>query len=173
MKEKLKSIEILLLDVDGVLTDAGIIYTDSGEQIKRFNAKDGLGIRLLMDNGIKTGIITGLSSKALHHRCEKLGISILYDNVKNKAAAIEDISIKTGIKYANMAFAGDDIIDLPAIKKVGVSFCVADANETIKEHCDFVTTLNGGYGAVREICEMILKAKGLWEGILETYLTRC
>ncbi|MCK5686451.1 HAD-IIIA family hydrolase [bacterium] len=171
MKNKLANIELLLLDVDGVLTDGGIIYSDSGEQIKKFNAKDGLGIKLLMEAGVKVGIISGLSSNALKHRCNKLGITLLFTDIKDKAKALDSILTKTGINAEKMAFVGDDLIDLPVIKRVGVSFCVSDASCDIKKHCDIITDLKGGHGAVREVCEQILKAKGLWEDILNKYLS--
>lgn len=171
MEEKLANIELLLLDVDGVLTDAGIIYSDSGEQIKKFNAKDGLGIKLLMEAGVKVGIITGLSSKALEHRCQKLGISLLFAGIENKSKVLRSIVSQTGIHPENMVFVGDDLIDLPVMKQVGVSFCVADACDDVKRHCDIITNLKGGHGAVREVCEYILKAKGLWSNILNRYLS--
>jgi 3-deoxy-D-manno-octulosonate 8-phosphate phosphatase (KDO 8-P phosphatase) len=171
MKNRLANIELLLLDVDGVLTDAGITYTDSGEQTKKFNAKDGLGLRLLMDAGIQVGIITGLSSKALEHRCSKLGISLLFAGIKNKSKVLDSIISQTGIDPEKMIFVGDDLIDLPVMKRVGVSFCVADGSDDVKKHCDFITNLKGGHGAVREVCENILKAKNLWDDILKTYLS--
>lgn len=167
----LSKIQLLLLDVDGVLTDGTITYTDSGSQIKQFSSRDGLGLRLLMDAGIDVGIITGRKSNALHHRCTDLKITLLFDGIRDKAAALEDICSQTGIKKQNMAFAGDDLIDLPVMKAVGTSFCVADASNDVKNHADIVTRACGGHGAVREICEMILKAKGLWQTILDTYLS--
>ncbi len=171
MKKRLANIKLLLLDVDGVLTDAGIIYTDSGEQIKKFNAKDGLGIKLLIKAGVDVGIITGLRSKTLEHRCQKLGISLLFAGIKNKSKVLDAIVSQTGIPPENMVFVGDDIIDLPVMKRVGVSFCVADGHDDVKRHCDRVTKLKGGCGAVREVCESILKAKGLWNNILNKYLS--
>ncbi len=171
MKNRLADIELVLLDVDGVLTDAGITYTDSGEQIKRFNAKDGLGLKLLMEAGIEVGIITGLTSKALEHRCHKLGITLLFAGIKNKAKVLESIVAQTGIKKEKIIFVGDDLIDLPVIKRVGVSFCVADACDDVKKHCDIITDHKGGHGAVREVCETVLKAKGLWDDILKKYLS--
>ena len=171
MKNKLANIELLLLDVDGVLTDGSINYTDSGEQIKRFNAKDGLGLKLLMEAGIKVGIISGLSSKALEHRCSKLGINLLFAGIENKSKVLDSIIARTGITSEKIIFVGDDLIDLPVIKRVGISFCVADACDDVKNHCDIVTNLKGGYGAVREVCEYILKAKGLWNDILNKYLS--
>ncbi len=165
----LADIRLLLLDVDGVLTDGSITYSDSGEQIKTFNSRDGFGLRLLMDSGVKVGIITGRVSKALGYRCENLGITLLFDGATDKAAALEKIILETGIPADHIAFAGDDLIDLPVMKKVGVSFCVADAPEEVKQHSRIVTTRQGGRGAVREICESILKAKGLWDNIRDRY----
>jgi 3-deoxy-D-manno-octulosonate 8-phosphate phosphatase (KDO 8-P phosphatase) len=169
--DKLKKIELLLLDVDGVLTDGSITYSDSGEQIKSFNSKDGLGLRLLMDSGIKVGIITGRKSKALEYRCQNLGITLLFDGIKNKSTALDEIIDITHINKEKIAFAGDDLIDLPVMKAVGVSFCVGDAAKDVKNNSDIITTQKGGHGAVREICESILKAKGLWAGILNSYLS--
>ena len=166
----LADIQLLLLDVDGVLTDGSITYSDSGEQIKTFHSRDGFGLRLLMDSGVRVGIITGRVSKALGYRCENLGITLVFDGVKNKSVALEKIILETGIPAGNIALAGDDLIDLPVMKKVGVSFCVADAPEEVKQHSRIVTTREGGRGAVREICESILKAKGLWDNIRDRYL---
>nr|NJM03180.1 HAD-IIIA family hydrolase [Desulfobacula sp.] len=171
MHPGLNDIRLLLLDVDGVLTDGGITYSDSGEQIKTFHSRDGFGLRLLMDSGIRVGIITGRVSKALRHRCDNLGITLLCDGAKDKAAALEKIILETGIPAGNIAFVGDDLMDLPVMKKVGVSFCVADAAEEVKQYSRMVTTRGGGRGAVREICESILKAKGLWENIRNQYLS--
>jgi len=170
MKTKLANIELLLLDVDGVLTDGAITYSDSGEQIKSFNSKDGLGLRLLMDAGIKVGIITGRKSKALDHRCQNLGITLLFDGISDKLKALETITSKTGTALNKIAFIGDDLIDLPVMKKVGVSISVSDASCDVKNHCDIITKQKGGHGAVREICERILKEKGLWGKILNQYL---
>ncbi len=171
VNKKLSGIKLLLLDVDGVLTDGRITYTDSGEQIKQFNVKDGLGMRLLMDAGVDVGIITARKSKALAHRCNDLGIRLLYDGIKDKCAALKTISQKTGVDISHIAFAGDDLIDIPVLTRVGVSFCVADASEEVKTQSDVVTTCNGGFGAVREICEQILKAKSLWDSIVKKYLS--
>ncbi len=171
MKTKLANIDLLLLDVDGVLTDGSITYSDSGEQIKSFHSRDGLGLRLLMDSGIGVGIITGRKSKALEYRCENLGITLLFDGIKDKSKALDTITARTGIAAENTAFVGDDLIDLPVIKRVGLSFCVPEAPEEVKTHSDIITNKKGGQGAVREICESILKAKGLWDTILNQYLS--
>jgi len=171
MKNKLAKIELLLLDVDGVLTDGSITYSDSGEQIKSFNSKDGLGLKLLMNNNIGVGIITARKSKALEHRCNNLGITLLFEGINDKAKALDTISLQTGIKAQKIAFIGDDLIDLPVIKRVGVSCCVFDAVTDVQDHCDIITSKKGGRGAVREVCESILKAKGLWDTVLNQYMS--
>jgi 3-deoxy-D-manno-octulosonate 8-phosphate phosphatase (KDO 8-P phosphatase) len=124
-----------------------------------------------MDSGIGVGIITGRKSKALEYRCKNLGITLLFDGIKDKSKALEKIILQTGTAAEKIAFAGDDLIDLPVMKRVGVSFCVSDAPEDVKTHSDFITSQKGGQGAVREICERILKAKGLWDTILNQYLS--
>ena len=164
---KLKKIKLLLLDVDGVLTDGGIIYHDNGAETKVFNVKDGLGIRLLLEAGIHLGIITGRRSNALSFRCKDLGINLIYDGVKNKIDVLDALLDQTGVSAEEVAFIGDDLPDLRLMKTIGLSIAVGDAHETILNNADMVTSANGGQGAVREVCETILKAKGLWENILE------
>lgn len=165
--KRLKNIKLLLLDVDGVLTDGGIIYTDSGEQVKMFNSRDGLGIRLLQDAGIQVGIVTGRASRVLRHRCDNLGIDLLFDGIADKASVLQEISEKTRIDPGEMAFVGDDLVDLPLFARVGVSVAVGDAHEVVKKKADWVTTSGGGSGAVREVCDEILKSKELWDQIVE------
>ncbi len=168
--EKLEPITTLLLDVDGVLTDGGIIYGDDGAETKVFNAKDGLGIRFLMDAGVSVGIVTGRRSGALLHRCRNLGVEHVLDGVGDKAAVLDDIRERMGADPEEIAFIGDDLPDLPLMKKIGCAIAVADAREEVRERADIVTRAPGGNGAVREICESILKAKGLWDEILGRYL---
>ena len=170
-KIKLRQIKLLLLDVDGILTDGQIIYSDSGEQIKSFNSRDGLGLRLLMDSNIQVGIVTGRKSKALVHRCQNLGIDLIFDGIKNKALALTEIIQQTGVQVQHIAFSGDDLIDLPAMTRVGFSFTVPDAPEEVKNHAQMITSARGGHGAVREICEIILKAQGVWDQIINKYLS--
>jgi 3-deoxy-D-manno-octulosonate 8-phosphate phosphatase (KDO 8-P phosphatase) len=166
---KLKKIKLLLLDVDGVLTDGGIIYNDNGDETKAFNVKDGLGIRLLMEAGIYLGIVTGRRSNALYSRCKDLGINIIYDDVGNKVDVLEALLHETGVLAEEVAFIGDDLPDLSLMKMIGLSIAVGDAQKTILNNADMVTSAKGGHGAVREACEAILKAKGLWEDILERF----
>ena len=164
---KLKNIKALFLDVDGVLTDGSIIYSDSGSETKVFNVRDGLGIRLLIKSGIKVGIVTGRKSDALLRRCENLGIDLIFDGITDKASALDTILDRTGTKSKEIAYMGDDIVDIPLMKRVGVSIAVADAHEIVIKTADLVTAAKGGAGAVREVCELVLKAHHRWQSVLE------
>jgi len=168
--DKLERIKLLLLDVDGVLTDGTIIYDDNNREIKHFYSRDGLGIRLLMDAGIKVGVVSGRRSGVLIHRCRNLGIELIYDGVSDKAALLDTILEQTKMTEQEIAFVGDDLVDLPIMRRVGLSVAVADAAEVVKENADMITTASGGAGAVREICEAILKSQGHWENILKRFL---
>lgn len=165
----LKDIRLLLLDVDGVLTDGSILYTDSGEEIKIFNAKDGLGIRLLMAAGIEVGIITGRSGTALRHRCKNLGITRVHDGARDKAAVMEHIFQETGFSPRQVAYIGDDLPDRAVFSRVGLAIAVADASPEIRRLAQMTTTAKGGHGAVREVCEAILKARGDWDRLVKRF----
>jgi 3-deoxy-D-manno-octulosonate 8-phosphate phosphatase (KDO 8-P phosphatase) len=164
--EKLKNIQLLLLDVDGVLTDGRIIYSDAGSQVKEFNVRDGLGIKLVMAAGIKVGIVTGRKSDALHHRCRDLEIAYLYEGVRQKGQLLERIVAQTGVDADQTAYVADDIPDLGLMGRIGLSIAVADAHELVKKYADWITSAPGGCGAVREVCEALLKARGSWEKII-------
>jgi 3-deoxy-D-manno-octulosonate 8-phosphate phosphatase (KDO 8-P phosphatase) len=170
LQNKLKRIKLLLLDVDGVLTRGDIIYNHNGLETKFFNVKDGLGLRLVTDAGIKVGIVTGRSSKALKHRCNDLGIEYVFEGIKDKAALLTRISEKTGITVERTAYVGDDLPDLPIMNRVGISIAVADACDVVRKNAAMVTRAKGGQGAVREVCEAILKAQGLWEKTLNRFI---
>jgi 3-deoxy-D-manno-octulosonate 8-phosphate phosphatase (KDO 8-P phosphatase) len=161
LSEKLKSIKLLLLDADGVLTDGGIVFGDDGSETKIFNVKDGLGLRLAMENGIKVGIVTGRKSPALGHRCRDLGIRLLFEDVHDKAKMLEEIIERTGIAAGQTAYVGDDLPDLALMRHVGLSIAVADAHEIVRKKADWTTSAAGGRGAVREVCDAILNARGL------------
>lgn len=167
--DKFKKIKLVLLDVDGVLTDGSVIYSDSGAETKVFHVRDGLGIRLLIKAGIQVGIVTGRASEALRHRCRNLGIDHVYDAVHDKAATLDQILEKIRVTAQEVAFVGDDLLDIPIMKRVGLSIAVADAHAAVIESADWVTRAKGGSGAVREISEKILQSQGLWEDILNRY----
>jgi 3-deoxy-D-manno-octulosonate 8-phosphate phosphatase (KDO 8-P phosphatase) len=165
---ELENIKLLLLDVDGVLTSGQIIYSDKNIETKVFNVRDGLGIRLLQTAGIDVGIVTGRTSAALLNRCNDLGITMIYDGIKSKGEIFDSILSTTHLQAQNVAFVGDDLPDLSLMKKVGVSIAVADAHDAVKKIADIITRRNGGEGAVREVCEMILEAKNMLKKMIET-----
>ncbi len=168
IQSKLKLIKLLLLDVDGVLTNGQITYASGNIETKSFNVKDGFGIRLLQSAGIQVGIVTGRTSEALLHRCADLGITMIYDGVSAKGDLLDSILSVSGFLADEVAFVGDDLPDIPLLRKVGVSIAVADAHDLVKKNADMATLKKGGDGAVREVCEQILKAKDLWEKIVQT-----
>ncbi|MDA8141918.1 MAG: HAD-IIIA family hydrolase [Desulfobacteraceae bacterium] len=166
--ERLKRIQMVLMDVDGVLTAGEIIYGDSGEQYKIFDVKDGLGIRLLKEAGCRVGIVTGRSGEALRHRCRNLGIEMLFDGVRNKSQVLVQATAQTGIAPEATAFIGDDLPDLAIMKHVGLAVAVADAHDMVRSAAHLTTKAPGGRGAVRELCEAILKAQGRWDHLIQT-----
>jgi 3-deoxy-D-manno-octulosonate 8-phosphate phosphatase (KDO 8-P phosphatase) len=168
-EERLAAIRLLLLDVDGVLTDGKIIYDDRGAEIKAFHVRDGLGIRLLIRAGIQVGIVTGRSSPALIHRCRDLGIDHLWDGVKDKGKVLPGILTDLSMAAEEVAFVGDDFPDLPIMRRVGLSIAPSDAHPLVQEHVHMITAAPGGNGAVREVCEAVLSAHNLLEKVLAWY----
>ena len=168
-REKIKPIKLLILDVDGVLTDGKIIYNDSGEEIKAFHVRDGHGLKLLMRAGIGIALITGRKSKVVLHRARDLGIKNVYQRVTNKIEVYEKILKGKNLKDENVGFVGDDLVDIPVLKRVGFSAAVGDAIPEVREVADYVASKKGGEGAVREICELLLKVQNKWEEITERY----
>ena len=165
-----KNIKLLLLDVDGVLTQGEIIIGQTGELCKVFNAMDGLGITLAKSHGIQVGIVTGRSSDIVRHRAGELGIDILYMGVKNKLSILKEILAQGTYSIEEIAFMGDDLNDLPIIKNVGFSIAPANAAVEIRERAHYICRRSGGNGAVREAIEYILKNQGLWSQIINEYL---
>lgn len=163
---KLKQIEMVILDVDGVMTAGEIIYSDSGAQTKVFNVKDGIGIRLLKEAGIQVAIITGRQGQALRHRCINLGIDLVFDGISDKKKALEEITQLTGVAPEAMAYVGDDLPDLPVMKTVGLAVAVADAHEMVQNCAHIVTDAPGGRGAIREVSEALLKAQDRWDDLI-------
>ena len=167
--QKLKRIQLLLLDVDGVLTDGGIIYSDAGSETKVFNVKDGLGLKLVMDAGIQVGLVTGRRSEALQHRCRDLGIRYLFDGVRQKDQLLEKILAQIGAVADSTAFVGDDLPDLGLMRLVGLAIAVADAHDLVRKNADWITSSAGGRGAVREVCDALLVARGIWQETIERF----
>ncbi len=169
MRSRLEGIRLLLLDVDGVMTDGRIIYDDREGEIKAFDVKDGHGIKLLQRAGIRVGIITGRQSAVVDRRANELGIELVYQGAKDKLAPFMDILLKTGLTAEQVAYVGDDLPDLPILRRVGFAATVADAVAEIKPHVHYVTQNGGGRGAVREICDLLLKETGRWELVAARY----
>jgi 3-deoxy-D-manno-octulosonate 8-phosphate phosphatase (KDO 8-P phosphatase) len=169
MRERLQKIRLLLLDVDGVMTDGRIIYDDHGVETKAFDVKDGHGLKLLQRAGIRVGIITGRSSAVVDKRAAELGIPLVYQGAKDKLAPFMDILAQTGLTAEQIAYVGDDFPDLPVLRRVGFAVTVADAIAEIKPHVHYVTRQPGGRGAVREVCDLLLRESGRWEEVVGRY----
>ncbi|MCX8029979.1 MAG: HAD-IIIA family hydrolase [Thermodesulfovibrionales bacterium] len=169
LKDIAKSIKLLILDVDGVLTDGSIILDDQGNEIKSFYVRDGHGIKMLTHIGVQVAIITGRYSKVVERRAEELGIKEVYQRCHSKTVAYEHLVEKLNIKDSEIAYVGDDIVDIPIMKKVALPVAVADAEIDTKASAIYITKKRGGKGAVREVCELIIKAKGKWEGLVNDY----
>jgi len=162
-------IRLLLLDVDGVLTDGRIIYGASGTEAKAFDVKDGHGLKLIQRAGISVGIITGRESEAVKRRAEELGVEYLYQGAKNKLKPFNEILERSGLNEKNVAYVGDDLVDLPILRKVGFAATVADAVDEVKSCVAYVSTRPGGRGAVREICDHLLRLSNKWEPVTSRY----
>ncbi len=167
--KKIKPVIFLILDVEGVLTDGKIIMDDLGNETKHFNVRDGHGLKMLMKTGIEVVLITGRTSKVVEHRARELGIKEIYQGSKNKVENLEEILRTKKISGEQVAYVGDDIVDIPVFRRVGFSVAVEDASEYAKESADYITEGKGGQGAVRELCEIILKIQGKWDDIVSRY----
>lgn len=169
IRAQLEPIRLMVLDVDGVLTDGTLLYSAGGEELKGFNVHDGLGIRLLIDCGIEVGVITGRSSAAVSARCSDLGLNeaMVFLGSRDKGADLDSMLSLLDISDHEMAAMGDDLPDLPMLMRAGFSFCPNDAAPEVIAACDHVCGKNGGGGAVREAAEILLKAKGRWTGLVE------
>ncbi len=169
-QERLAAVRLLAMDVDGVLTDGGIVLSGTDEETKRFHVADGLGIQLLLKVGIAVVWISGRTSPVVERRARELGVSQLFQNTPNKSVALARLIEAYTLSPANIAYVGDDLNDLPAFSIAGVKFAPANAIAEIKGLADFVTERRGGDGAVREVCDVILKAQGKWNDAVTQYL---
>lgn len=169
VRKKARKIRLLLLDVDGVLTDGRIIIDGHGVETKQFDVRDGQGIALLIRSGVTVGFVTGRSSESVRHRARELGVKLVHQGVQNKADTYDRIKRKTGLADEQVAYMGDDITDLPVLSRVGLAVAVRDSWPGIKARVDYVTQAKGGYGAVRELSELLLKAQNSWRPVTEHY----
>ncbi|MCK5825635.1 MAG: HAD-IIIA family hydrolase [Desulfuromusa sp.] len=169
MEKQLAKIKLLLLDVDGVLTDGRIIYDSQGNELKAFDVKDGHGLKMVQRAGIRVGIVTGRNSIVVSRRAQELGIEILYQGALRKLEPYLEILSEQNLLDEQVAYVGDDIIDLPILQRVGFSATVADAIPDLFPYVDYIATRPGGGGAVREICDLLLRASGQWDEITKRY----
>ncbi len=165
-----KQIKLIIFDVDGVLTDGGLYFSDEGLEFKRFNSLDGLGIKLLKDNEIEPAVITARDSPTVKHRMNNLGIKHFYQDQSDKMLAFYDLLTKLALNPEQVAYMGDDVIDLPVMSKVGLSIAVANAHELVKESAHIITDKTGGNGAIREVCDFLLKAQDRFDTAMAPYL---
>ena len=164
--EKAKDIKLVILDVDGVMTDGRIVIDDNGVESRNFDIKDGMGVVVMMMSGVEVAIITSKKSGAVRHRAEELKIKRFHEGIKKKTEPYEEMLKEMNITDAQVAYVGDDLVDLSMMKRVGLPIAVGDAVEDVKQHAAYVTKARGGYGAVREVAEMILKAQDKLDKIL-------
>lgn len=166
---KAREVRLAVFDVDGVMTDGRLYLGNSGEEFKTFHTRDGLGIKALMQNGIEVAVITARSSRVVERRMEELGIGIVLQGREDKAAALDDLLAERALTAEQLCYAGDDLVDWPAMRRCGFKCAPADASHWIRERADLVTECGGGNGAVREICEFLLQAQGLLEPWLDRF----
>jgi len=157
-----QKVKALLLDVDGVLTDGRVLYQPEGGEARAFNVRDGLGIQLLQASGLKVGFLSGKNSEVVKRRGDELGVEILLLGVDDKVAAFEQALERLGVEGDAVCYVGDDLPDLPLLRKAGLGCAVADAAPEVRANANLILRANGGQGAVREVCERLLKAKGNW-----------
>lgn len=165
-----RSVRLLALDVDGVLSDGQLYFGNHGEEIKAFNSLDGHGIKMLQASGVKVAIVTGRTSNIVVQRAQQLGIELLLQGREDKLTALHELTQHLQLEWSEMAYMGDDLPDLAAIIKVGLGITLPNAASTMADHSQYVTQHCGGQGAVREVCDLIMQAQGTWDAALAPYL---
>jgi 3-deoxy-D-manno-octulosonate 8-phosphate phosphatase (KDO 8-P phosphatase) len=171
LAKRIQEIKLIAFDVDGILTDGGLYLTDSGEEFKRFNSLDGHGLKMLKASGVETAIITGRTSRCVELRAKNLGITHLFQGVEDKWGAMQKLLAELNLDPSAAAFMGDDVVDLPVMRRVGFSITVPNSPQVVRDHAHYLTQREGGHGAVRETCELIMSAQGTLDAQLEKYLS--
>jgi 3-deoxy-D-manno-octulosonate 8-phosphate phosphatase (KDO 8-P phosphatase) len=165
-----RKIKLIAFDVDGVMTDGTLFLADDGQEYKGFNSLDGHGLKMLKSSGVQLAIITGRSSRVVEHRARNLGIDIIHQGAHDKLAVYETLCRDLGIACDATAFMGDDVVDLPVMRRAGLAISVPAAPDLVKAHSHYITTRQAGHGAVREACEFIMRAQGTLDAALAPYL---
>ena len=163
-------IKLLIFDVDGVLTDGRLIFGDDGQEYKAFHSRDGHGMKMLQNSGVAVGIITGRTSKVVEHRMANLGIQHVYQGKEEKLPAFEELINELGLKPEQVAYMGDDVVDLPIMLRVGLAVATKDAHSLVSKHAHWQAPHNGGQGAARDLCELIMEAQGTLDSEMQRYL---
>ncbi len=171
LAEQIKSIRLIAFDVDGILTDGGLYLADSGEEFKRFNSLDGHGLKMLKASGVELAIITGRTSRCVELRAKNLGITQLFQGVENKLEVMQALLKSLKLAPEAAAYMGDDVVDLPVMRRVGLAISVPNAPQIVRDHAHYISQREGGHGAVREACELIMSAQGTLDQQLAPYLT--
>ncbi len=165
-----KAIRLIAFDVDGIMTDGGLYLSDTGDEFKRFNSLDGHGLKMLKASGVELAIITGRTSRCVELRARTLGITHLHQGVEDKLATMQALLEELNIPAAAAAYMGDDVVDLPVMRRVALAVTVPEAPQIVRDHAHYVSKRGGGYGAVREVCELIMSAQGTLDARLASYL---
>lgn len=168
--QRAQTIRLLILDVDGVLTDGRLYFDAKGEALKVFHVRDGHGIKMAQKAGVEVAFVSGRRSDAAYHRAKELGINRFFEGVRDKVAVLQEIMAAMQIQAAEVAVVGDDLVDLPIMTRAGLSVAVADAVPEVLAAAHWLTTNPGGRGAVREVCDLLLKATGKWEEIVRPWV---
>lgn len=169
LERRAAEVEVIIFDVDGVLTDGSVIYGPDGEW-KVFNVRDGAAFKVAKRHGLRIGLLTGRESRAVTRRSIELGVDLLEQGAARKGPALAKMIQKFGVRPEHVCYVGDDLVDIPALRRVGVPVAVADAVKEVKDHALWVTMHKGGEGAAREVIDAILKVKGLWDSVMKRYL---
>lgn len=168
--ERAARIRLAVFDVDGVLTDGSLYLGDDGQEYKAFHSRDGQGMVMLMETGVHLAVISGRSSEVVRKRMESLGIVHVYQGQREKLPAYEELRGRLGLDDTEVAYAGDDLVDLPIMRRVGLAVAVGDAHPAVRRHAHWCTQANGGRGAARELCELIMEAQGTLDASIGRYL---
>jgi 3-deoxy-D-manno-octulosonate 8-phosphate phosphatase (KDO 8-P phosphatase) len=169
LEQRARAVRLLVFDIDGVLTDGSLFYGDDGQEYKAFNSRDGHGIKMLRDSGVEIGILTGRTSNVVLHRARNLGITHIVQGAGDKLPPYLDLLDRLKLQPDQVAYMGDDVVDLPVLRRCGLACTVPDAPEEVKARCHYVAQAGAGRGAAREVCEFILRAQGNWAAQLAHY----
>lgn len=171
LKARAVKIKLVIFDVDGVLTSGSLFYGDDGQEYKAFHSRDGHGMKMLQKSGVEIGIITGRTSEVVKHRVKNLSIKHVYQGQLEKLPAFNSLLDKLKLLPEEVAYVGDDVVDLPIMIRVGLAVTVSDGHALAKKHAHWITEKAGGHGAAREICEFIMQAQGTWDALVQEYIS--